>query len=156
MPLATIAMRSLADPPPATEPVHWLLVFHVKTSQPALDRLIPGRFKHVSAIGFVDGVWIFYDVGIGGRPLQIVRGARGEAMADAWIAGNSVLRMRSPEVRPALPRLGLWCVPAIKHLVGSRSGALLCSTLWRDLIASGAEVIIDVFAAESRPERANA
>jgi hypothetical protein len=38
--------------------------------------------------------------------------------------------------RPALN-----CVTTVAHLVGSRSGALLPDTLWRDLLREGAQEI---------------
>lgn len=130
------------------EPTAWLLVFHISTGKRWLDRLIPGRFKHVSAIGYVPAsrVWLLVDVALDRLAPKAVRddGTLPVVVART-MAGNGVLRVRvDRRARLLGGRLGFWCVPAMKHLVGARSGALRPDRLWRDLVAQGAEIVADV------------
>jgi hypothetical protein len=138
------------------QPCSWLLVFHTSTSLPRLDRWLPGRFKHVSAIGYVDegDVWLIYDVHHLGTAVRAVIGDAGRLLAARVLSANGVLRVPVRRDRCLLPRLAFWCVPAMKHLVGSRSGALRPDALWRDLVRDGAEIIRDV-QSESGPEPAH-
>lgn len=126
------------------EPTAWLLIFHISTGKPWLDRLIPGFFKHVSAVGWVSDaqVWIAYDVSWRRTSLKLLPDEEGTRFYALAQRGNGVLKVAvNLELRgSAMFRAGFWCVPAMKHLVGSRSGALRPDRLWRDLVASGAEV----------------
>lgn len=130
------------------EPLSWLIYFHTSTGKPWLDRLIPGRLKHVSAAGWVSepGIWIFYDAGWRRTSVKALGEEKGEIRAAALMRDSGVLKVPvNTEVRgAALMRAGFWCVPAVKHLIGSRSGALRPDRLWRDLISAGAEIIQDV------------
>lgn len=140
----------------AFEPTSWLVVFHISTRWPWLDRLIPGRFKHVSALCWVASAdsWLIYDVSARRTSVKIAKGSAGTEVAARIMADNGVLRVqveRSPQ--RFVCRVGFWCVPAIRHLLGCRSGALLPARLWRDLVAEGAEVVSDVFRTEVRSKR---
>jgi hypothetical protein len=126
------------------EPTAWLLIFNVSTGLPWLDGLIPGFFKHVSAVGWVSDaqVWIFYDVSWRRTSLKVLPDKEGSRCYALAQRGNGVLKVAVDVERrgAAMFRAGFWCVPAMKHLIGSRSGALRPDRLWRDLVASGAEV----------------
>jgi len=135
------------------EPLGWMLVFVSATTIPWLDRLIIGRFKHVIAFGWVDETqtWICYDIQIGRTRILSLPDEIGSELIAAKLAGDpgaAALRIEASDLPPSVVRLGFWCVPAMKRLVGLRSGALRPDRLWRDCIASGAEVIHD---ARSRP-----
>lgn len=127
------------------EPREWLVLFHT-TSTPWVDFLVPGKFKHVSALGYVPATetWVSYSYECARTRISLVRG--GEDF-DRWFAAAAhdaaVLRVPSPPFNEARwrPRLGLTCVSAVKHLLGLRSGALLPDGLWRHLAASGAEIV---------------
>lgn len=133
------------DMDPGHEPTAWLLLFSTATGKPWLDRLLPGRFKHVSAAGWVSEakVWIFYDVSWLRTSLKVLDADAGDARFAVRQRGHGVLKVWvEPEIRgAAMMRAGFWCVPAIKHLIGSRSGALRPDRLWRDLVAANAEII---------------
>lgn len=139
-------------------PLSWLLIFHRQSSKEWLDRLIPGRFKHVSAVGYVaeGDVWLFYDVQFDRTLVRAVLGEAGRDACARQIAGNAVLRVAAggPCLRPW--RFGFWCVPAMKHLIGARTGALLPAHLWRDLVAQGAEIVHDDAKGRTAANPANA
>jgi hypothetical protein len=130
------------------EPMSWLLIFHVSTHKPWLDRLLPGRFKHVSALGYVEAAkcWLVVDVALSRMAVKVAAHRAGDTLAARIMAGNGVLRVkvRHETSRLVGGRFGFWCVPAMKHLVGADTGALRPDTLWRDLVASGAEIVADV------------
>lgn len=126
------------------EPSHWLLVFETSTTRPWLDWLVPGRFKHVWALGYVPHteLWIFYNVTFGRTTITPIPDSHAAlAVVDRFTAGKTVLRV---EVKRAAPHIfGFWCVPAIKHLIGLRSGALLVDGLYHHCLAAGAEIYSD-------------
>ncbi len=130
------------------EPLSWLLVFVSATTMPWLDRLIIGRFKHVMAFGWVEETqtWLCYDIQIGRTRILSLPDEVGSDLIAVKLggdAGSGALRVAAREVPPSVLRIGFWCVPAMKRLVGLKSGALRPDALWRDCIASGAEVIHD-------------
>lgn len=128
------------------EPRAWLLVFHRKARTAWVNRWVPGRFKHVSAIGFIPAAraWVFYDVELGRTKVEVLPAGQPAIRAcGEKMAGNAVLRFDVRERKRRMARVGFWCVPAVKHLVGLHSGALLPTTLWEHCIAAGAEVIFD-------------
>ena len=132
----------------------WFLAFYGRSSVAWLDRLVPGRFKHVSAFGYSHGarVWVFYDFGFTrARVFVLPAGERANAMLGEWTAEASVLKINSGQGRAPWLRLGFWCVPAMRHLVGVRSGALLPDGLWRDCLQQGAGTVFD-----GRPTRSAA
>jgi hypothetical protein len=105
---------------------------------------IPGHFKHVKAAGYHPGAdaIVFYDFGIERTMIAIGLGDAGFNSMVQWLDNCDVVTYRPQKCRPpALPlRFGLWCVPAIKHLLGIRSGALRPDALMRDLLQNGATV----------------
>lgn len=129
------------------QPTTWLVVFHRRCRTGWVDRL-PMEFKHVSAIGHCPDakVWIFYDVGIDrSRVLVAPDGPRADSLLSEWIDGAAVIAIDvDPDQSQSRRwRAGLWCVPAISHLIGIRSCALLPSTLFRQLIEAGGRIVAD-------------
>jgi hypothetical protein len=118
------------------EPGMWMIVFHRTTGKPWIDRLVPGEFKHVSAIGWIEPAkaWLFYDVARLRTWIRVIPEPQGLDYAAKVMAGNEVLQV-TPGEQGNWFRFGLYCVPAIKHLLGLRSGALRPTALWRDLAA---------------------
>lgn len=136
------------------EPLSWLVVFTTTTTMPWLDRVLPGRFKHVMAFGWVEAakVFVHYDVQFGRTRVMALPEPEGLDLIAFRLGGDSgagALRMPADKNARWNARVGFWCVPAIKHLLGLRSGALRPDRLWRDCLASGAEVIHDVRRAEA-------
>lgn len=122
------------------QPIRWTLCFD-ETGGHWLSRWIPGRFKHVRAFGFVpvQDIWIFYDVTLKGTVLRAARfnTAAAGRLLSAWSA-NSQLVSIEPVAQSRRFPCGFWCVTAIKHLIGLRSGALRPDALWRDCLEHGA------------------
>lgn len=126
------------------EPVRWILAFQRRSTIAWLNRL-PLTYKHVAAFGYVGGdvgCWIFFDwrrergqvsVGIGEKSTKALMG---EFAIDADLIGIEARQQGS------LFRLGAYCVPAVKHLIGLRSNALTPDGLYRDCLAAGAKPIV--------------
>jgi hypothetical protein len=122
------------------EPDAWFLVFEKETKNRCVDFFAKGKFKHVWAFGYVEAlrVWIFYEV-LFKRTVLIVRPDDDETRALIVKARekSSTLTVAAKLSSRRLFR-GFWCVPAMAHLVGSNSSALLPDRLWSDLMAEGA------------------
>lgn len=125
----------------------WLVAFidDPRQSRPWWDRLFcRPAFRHVQAWGWdADAkVWVIYSVFTTSTMLDAL--PDGE-LADATIGGmvavsSHVLRFRPPPEpeRGLTLRIGFWCVPAVAHLLGIRSRALVPVQLYRELLARGA------------------
>ena len=133
--------------PPAIEPDYWNVVFH--PSEGILPRLVLGRFQHVSAFTYIPGFagWILYDVQWGGVRIAMFSKV---AHLVAYTRGCTVVKFTCRyDHMPLYTRLGFYCVPAIKHLIGLSCVAVSPDGLYRAVIANGGEVI-------SEPERPTA
>lgn len=135
------------DPPDAIrfgEPVRWILAFSRETSIPWLRRL-PLTYRHVSAFGYVGAgvdTWLFYSWRTDRVQISAARGD--EAVRTLMHAFTQDADMLGIDARPGVAlgfRLGSWCVPAVKHLIGLRSRAITPAGLYRDCIAAGAQPI---------------
>ncbi len=115
-----------------------------------VDRFSPIGFLHCLAFAFhaESGVWLAYDVC---RQRTFVYGISPDVFVDWLVARKEqdvmrVLAVATSNDGAALTGLsGLYCVSAVKHLVGSQSRALRPIALWRDLLAAGA---VEVFGNE--------
>ncbi|XKH38242.1 hypothetical protein ACIU1J_27615 [Azospirillum doebereinerae] len=93
------------------------------------------------------GVWLVYSV-YHARTLvaALPPGPEADALIGGVVAVSShVLRYEPPAEpeRGPMPRLGMWCAPAVAHLLGVRSRALVPVQLFRDLRARGAELLYE-------------
>jgi len=125
--------------PDAIEPTYWNVVFH--PSQTRLDRLLLGRFRHVSAFTYIPGVaaWVMVDCQWGGMRIAFIPRL---AVLIAYTSGCTVVKFDRRYERFALAsRLGYYCVPAIKQLLGLSCVAATPDGLYRHLIANGGELI---------------
>lgn len=126
----------------------WNLAFWPVGRYP-LAWLVPGRFKHVAAFGYSHAcrTWVLYDVTLAGTEVYVLPDGQASLATIAdWTAGCSILNFANPATNIRKPfggRLGFWCVPAMKHLLGIRSGAVLPSQLWRSCLQHGAKIVID-------------
>lgn len=130
----------------------WLIAFTDDPRQPRLwwDRLFcrPG-FRHVQAWGWDADAerWVIYSVFTASTMVDVLPdGPLTDAVIGGMVATAShVLRYEpppAPEHGPML-RLGFWCVPAVAHLLGVRSRALVPVQLFRDLLRRGAELLYE-------------
>lgn len=135
----------IATPPDAIEPSEWFVVFHTKAMNRVFSALACGRFKHVSALGYCAGfkAWLLFDPQWSGLRITLhSHDAMRKFFAD-YSRGCAVVKIaRSTDAMRLSSRLGFYCVPAIKQLLGLRSGALRPSALYRQLLRNGG-VLID-------------
>jgi hypothetical protein len=121
--------------PDGFEPSYWNVVFHPSKSR--LNRLLLGRFQHVSAFAYVPGFrcWVIYDCQWGGTRISFV--SHGTLIVP-FIRDCSVIkfdRVYKPFVLTS--RFGFYCVPAIKSLLGLSCVAATPDGLYRHLINNG-------------------
>ena len=126
--------------PNCIEPSEWFIVFHRKSLNPILSFLAFGERKHVSAFGYCPGlkVWMVYDVQWAGTRIMLVdKGAIIE-----WTRGCDILKIKRVNHRMGLSsRFGLYCVNAIKHLIGLKCVAATPDQLYRHIIKHGGILI---------------
>jgi hypothetical protein len=140
---------------PIWAPQRWLLVFETKCDW-RWRRLIPGKFKHVFAVGYVAAIetWIVYSVERDGTKVGAFRpGADFNSWLGSVIPHAGVLRIKTQHAARRMPWFSFWCVPAVKHLLGLRSGALWPDQLWRYCLANGAEIVVDADAGTGSGDR---
>jgi hypothetical protein len=120
----------------------WFVVFHERTESRALAWLAWGRFKHVSAFGYAGRAQAWVRVAYTSRRLAIdVCGREDEdRVLKTWSIGGPVLVMRARRTpRATWGRFGIWCVPLTAHLLGLPTCALRPDSLYRVLLANGAQ-----------------
>lgn len=106
------------------------------------DWLSPAWCRHCFAFGYhaMSDRWLVYDVEMSRTVLIAIEP---EDMAP-WLDemrrnhGMRCLHVETGDGAPWYARMGLYCVSAVKHLIGARSGALRPVGLWRDLLKAGA------------------
>ncbi len=130
---------------PIWAPSQWLLIFETKCGW-RWRWLIPGRFKHVFAVGYVAAIdtWLVYSVEWEATRLGAFRpGDEFERWLSHVVPRAGVLRVKGVSAPGRMPLFAFWCVPAVKHLLGLRSSALWPDQLWRYCLANGAEKVVD-------------
>lgn len=123
------------------EPGEWFIVFHPDTAIPFVRAVCPGRFKHVSAWGYYPGFksWLIFDPQWGGLRLSMISHADMPTAFPEYTRGCEVVKMvRAGEIGLSpLSRLGFWCVPAIKHLLGVRCATWRPDAFYRHILRRG-------------------
>lgn len=125
------------------QPVVWTLAFQRSTQVPWVRWLAVGRYKHVAACRYVPDLdaWLFYDHRLYDTVVDALPAGPAATAAFAAFARDADLLTIAARPDRAEPRrvfrFAFWCVPAIKHLIGLRSGALRPDTLWRDCLRAG-------------------
>lgn len=122
------------------EPIRWQVCFLREAENRWVNALVPGRFKHVRAFGFVpvQDLWIFYDVTLTGTAIRAARdhSAMADRLIAAWIDGAEVICVQPQRGRRRMP-CGFWCVTAIVHLLGLSGSTLLPDQLHRECLRLG-------------------
>ena len=126
--------------PSAIEPSQWFVVFHETTKSRLVSLFAFGRFKHVTAFGYCAGfkAWLHVDPQFGRLRLSLL--SQEQAVA---LSRDAVL----VKVAPAcginfLGRIGLYCVPTIRYLLGLPCVALTPTGLYRQILRNGG-ILID-------------
>lgn len=130
----------------AEEVTTWCLAFWPHATNRWFDRLIPGRFKHVSAFAYSPRArtWVLIDTSVFCTQVTLLpaTGPLAEAMLARMTEGSSVLRINARSQAGVRFPWPLVCTSAVASLVGLR-GALLPDTLWRNCIKAGAEIVYE-------------
>ena len=129
------------------EPGRWYLVFHVKRSTTWWVNLLGGRFKHVSAFGYVcghGGLYVLHDANLSGIQVVTYTVKGMNEMLMRWVGEGAVVVLLPEDGKLHMGlrcRLGLWCVSAAKHVTGVRSFALTGAGLYNHVLRHGGQVI---------------
>lgn len=126
--------------PEIVEPELWTLAFQ-RTPIYWWQRLLPGPFKHVLAIAYVEplALWVVYDLWLQRTRIQLIPDrADATLRLGAMTADCELVRMRRKEGRGILLAL-FSCVSAVSHLVGCKCVALTPSGLYRWCLKNGGE-----------------
>lgn len=127
--------------PDAIEPTEWFVVFHRKAASRFFSLIAFGEFKHVSTFAYCPGfkVWLIYDVQWSGTRISLIAdNEQGRLAVGRWIDGCEVVKVtRNWKSTGLHSRLGLYCVSAVKHLIGLRCVAATPSALYRHILRSG-------------------
>jgi hypothetical protein len=143
--------------PDAIEPTTWNVVFHTVAPNPLYGFLAFGHFKHVSAFAYVPGLraWLLYDAELNGTRLRLLpHGERGIKQLMAYSAGCVILTMEKAYPVDPLPlggRLGFYCVPAIRHLLGVRCRCLRPDALFKAMLRSGGVLVNETAVGATNP-----
>lgn len=120
----------------------WNVVFMAGPRTSWWDWLTPREWRHVCAFGYsvTTDSWVIYDVADTHSRISVVSAV----WFDTWFRARSdrvtkVVRFDVQEGGDVRARFGLWCVTAIKHLLGLQSGAFRPHALYRDLLRNGAK-----------------
>lgn len=135
----------------AEEVARWHLAFHVKQGLwLPYEKFIPGRFSHVSAFSYLGQAkcWLLIEQSPRTNARVVVWPDASEtynmpASLAAWTDDCSILAVDVRRRHGFSPKLGFWCVSAVKDLIGVSSWALSPEGLWRDLVRKGARVVYD-------------
>lgn len=123
-------------------PSSWLVCFH-RGARTGWVRWIPGRFKHVSVIGYCSAsrTWVGIDPAIDRMRIWVWRDkAKMDREMGEWMADARVVLMPAAGGDVSF-RPGMWCVPVVAHLLGIRSGALRPDGLLRDCLRHGGRIV---------------
>ena len=126
------------------EITNWLIAFYPHAENKWVRRLVPGKFKHVAAFAYAADcrTWVWLEWGMNMAKLRLLPDDQpSRDLISAWTDRSTVIQMEVAGVSRPVGRFGFWCVPAVKHLVGLRSGALLPDALLRDCMKAGANLL---------------
>lgn len=134
-------MIRLVETSAAGQPERWIICFRRTSEVWWVNWLAGGRFKHVSAFGYVAAVdhWVFLDWRFACIDILIARGEAAKQLMHHYTKNADLLGMAAnPDGAAHGFRFGTYCVPAVKHLLGLRSRAVRPDGLYRDCIRNGA------------------
>lgn len=131
---------------PHVRPAWWFICFARSSPVWWLRNYLPGRYKHVSAFGFIPGqkLWVFSSWTFGGIEFAIIPDGLATDAINALVEDALVLEFVPPAEDP--PRFW-WpfahCVGHVAALTGVKSRALLPDRFLKDCLAAGAKILDD-------------
>lgn len=131
----------------AQEVSDWMVIFHEADGEGWIEKITPGRFKHVSLVAWAAQaqVWVYLDVRFGQTKLLILpNGARAEEALGEWSKDATIVKFRARERKRPTFRGIFSCVASAAHMLGLP----LCvwatpDRLYRVLVSEGGETIYD-------------
>ena len=130
--------------PHAIEPDTWFIVFWKDAATWWLGLAAMGTYKHVSAFAYIPGVkaWVHYDAQWNGLKLQFIPHAHCQEVLGPILRDNEVIKIKK-EWRSVgiLSRLGFYCVPTVKHLLGVQGCVVRPDGLHKVLLRNGGVAI---------------
>lgn len=142
--------------PQAIEPSTWYVVFHASSESRLVSFLSFGRFKHVSAFAYYAGFkgWLVFDPTFGRISLSMIPHEQNKLLLD-YIAGAKVIKyqIKQGDINFG-SRFGLYCVPAIKYLLGLSCVAVRPDGLYRHIVNNGGTLIDEHFDSVATPTAA--
>jgi len=129
------------------EPLEWFVAFSRDYDRKWVKWLASGEFRHVTAFGYVKAadVWVFYDFMASRTRILTVRDDKANLLLGEYTKSGVIIRM-PPQIVPdhrAKIKPGLWCVPAVAHLLGLSTCALRPDGLLKHCLANGGTIIAD-------------
>ena len=129
---------------PESPPI-WLVCFAGREVRTPWDRFLTCGFRHAFLLGFVPGpnVWLLHETLYDRTNVAVVSSAIADRLLTTAVREGAVLEWRigPPEPPRLMLRFGLWCVPAIKHVLGVRCVALTPKGLHDWLLRNGAKPV---------------
>lgn len=129
------------------EPLEWFVSFTREYDRKWVKWLACGEFRHVTAFGYVKaaGVWTFYDFMASRTRILTVTDQKANLLLAEYAKTGVIVHMPAqiiPDHRPKL-KAGLWCVPAVAHLLGLSTCALRPDALLKHCLANGGTIVVD-------------
>lgn len=124
----------------------WDVVFVPRGADRWFDRLSPWWCRHVLAYGYASkvGGWVVFNPTEGFTAIDVMTEERFAVWRREMLGrASAILRCRVRSDGGGAGRVGIFCTAAVKHLLGLRSRALRPIGLYRDLLRTDAEVIVD-------------
>lgn len=133
----------------------WFIVFDGGRRHFWWDRWTGPGMRHVQAMRPIGAdAWLLVNPCADRLNVEVVGGAFVDrVIAKAHREGGCVLKFQALDAAERTLRLGGWCVPVVRHLLGIRGCALRPRGLWRDLLRRGA---VPAFESADEPEDAEA
>jgi hypothetical protein len=137
-------MRFVPDLP--ATPRYWQVCFLGTERKFWWDRFLPSGFRHVFLLGYVPEhkIWLCYDVLFFKTEITVLSGERAGFLLTLAEREGAVLTWPAPiDPAPLRIRLGMWCVPAVQHVLGVRCVAITPKGLHDYLVRQGAKPLVE-------------
>jgi hypothetical protein len=129
------------------EPSVWFVVFHRDSDIKLARWLSFGRYKHVSAFGYVEATnnWTFFSFLSGRIRILSVSNEQADRLIGFYSSSGCVVRMPAPDLHDKRLRLKpvFTCVQSVAHLLGLGGCALRPDAFLRQCLCNGGSIVVD-------------